>query len=290
MNYEISNRCMTVKIAATGAEMQSVSKDGVEYLWSGDQKYWPERAPILFPFVGRFTEGKYTLNGKEYCMGIHGFARSLPYRVVEHDRERIVMELEDTEETYESYPYHFVLRVSYELDENQIKIRYQVRNNSDKMMYFGIGGHPGFKAPLEDGLEFSDYYLEFSGKGCPDRVGHTETCFLNGINKEFPLEDGQKIRMRHDMFDDDAIVLQNMPGEVTLKSDKGTRSVTVSYPKMSYLGFWHAPKTEAPYICIEPWTSLPSRQDVVEEFSNKSDLVRLGTGETYCNQWSITIR
>lgn len=51
--------------------------------------------------------------------------------------------------------------------------------------------------------------------------------------------------MRHDMFDDDAIVLRNMPGEVTLKSDKGTRSVTVSYPKMSYLGFWHVPKTKS---------------------------------------------
>ena len=112
MNYEISNRCMTVKIAAIGAEMQSVIKDGTEYLWDGDPKYWPERAPILFPFVGRFTDGKYTLNGQEYHMGIHGFARKLSYQVVEHERDRIVMELVDTEETYESYPYHFVLRVS----------------------------------------------------------------------------------------------------------------------------------------------------------------------------------
>ena len=96
--------------------------------------------------------------------------------------------------------------------------------------------------------------------------------------------------MQHNMFDDDAIVLQNMSNEVTLKSDRGTRSETVSYPSMTYMGLWHAPKTEAPYICIEPWTSLPSRQDVVEEFSNKSDLVRLGVGEVYRNQWSITIR
>jgi len=81
-----------------------------------------------------------------------------------------------------------------------------------------------------------------------------------------------------------------MSKEGTLKSARVTRSVTVSYPSMTYLGLWHAPKTEAPYICIEPWTSLPSRQDVVEEFSNKSDLVRLGAGEIYKNQWSITIR
>lgn len=289
MKYEIGNEYLKVEINALGAELQSVSKDGTEYLWDGDPEYWQERAPILFPFVGRFTEEKYTLNGREYHMGIHGFARKLPYQVVEHEPDRIVMELTDTEETFESYPYHFALRVCYRLKNNQIGIDYQVRNASDKMMYFGIGGHPGFKVPLEDGLEFSDYYLEFAGKGRPDRVGHTETCFLSGINTEFPLEDGQRIRMRHDMFDGDAIVLQNMPGEIILKTDKGTKGVKVSYPMMPYLGLWHAPKTEAPYICIEPWTSLPSRQDVVEEFDNKSDLVRLQSGAVYENQWSITV-
>lgn len=290
MNYEINNQCISVQISVAGAEMQAISKDGIEYLWNGEQEYWQEKAPILFPFVGRFTNGKYTLNGKEYCMKIHGFAKNSLYQVIEYEREKIVMGLKDTEETYKSYPYHFVLQVSYELDGNQIKIGYQVQNNSNKMMYFGIGGHPGFRVPLESGLEFSDYYLEFSGKSYPDRVGHTEACFLNGVNEKFPLEDGQKIKMKHDMFDNDAIVLQNMSREVRLKSDKGTRSVIVSYPKMSYLGLWHAPKTEAPYICIEPWTSLPSRQDVVEEFNSKSDLICLEPDEIYVNQWSITVQ
>ena len=29
-------------------------------------------------------------------------------------------------------------------------------------MYFGLGGHPGFNVPLEAGLSFEDYCLEFS--------------------------------------------------------------------------------------------------------------------------------
>ena len=91
------------------------------------------------------------------------------------------------------------------------------------------------------------------------------------------------------MFDDDAIVLQHVSDEVTLKSDKGSRQVTVSYPNLPFLGLWHAPKTEAPYICIEPWTSLPSRQDVVEEFRYKYDLIRLDAEDMYENTWSITI-
>lgn len=289
MEYSIKNANLTVKISDIGAEMQSVEKDGTEYLWSGDPAYWPERAPLLFPFVGRFTNGKYTLDGTEYEMGIHGFARKLPYKVVEQNPESITFELVDTEETYASYPYHFELRVTYTLQENQIEIRYGVKNETEQTMYFGIGGHPGFQVPLEDGLEFADYYLEFGGKCYPDRVGHTETCFLSGENHKMELEEDIRLRMYHEMFDDDAIVLQNMADSVTLKSDKGARKVTVCYPHLPYLGLWHAPKTDAPYICIEPWTSLPSRQDIVEEFRYKCDLIRLNGNETYENRWSIII-
>lgn len=76
---------------------------------------------------------------------------------------------------------------------------------------------------------------------------------------------------------------------MSLCSEKTGKSVTVAYPQMPYLGIWHMPHTDAPYVCIEPWASLPSRQDVVEELSCKSDLIHLAPGAKYENQWSITI-
>ena len=51
----------------------------------------------------------------------------------------------------------------------------------------------------------------------------------------------------------------------------GVSKVTVSYPDFRYLGFWHKPKTDAPYVCVEPWTSLPSREGIVEDLSLQSD-------------------
>lgn len=289
MNYQIGNEELTLTISDMGAEMQSIMKDGKEYLWNGDETYWPERAPILFPYVGRFTDGKYLLNGKEYEMDIHGFARHLPYRVVYKEENVITFELCDNEDTYKMYPCHFVLQANYEVKNHKIGITYHVENHSDDTMYFGIGGHPGFALPFDEGLDFSDYYLEFSGACRPARVRHTPACFVSGVSEEFPLENGRSLRLSHDMFDNDAIVLREMADEVTLKSDKGNRKVTVSYPNLPFLGFWHAPKTEAPYICIEPWTSLPSRQDIIEEFRYKSDLVRLAAGGVYENAWSITV-
>lgn len=289
MNYTISNEYVCLTVSDLGAEIQSIIKDGKEYLWNGDEKYWPERSPLLFPYVGRFTDGKYLLKGTEYEMGIHGFARHLPYSLVEKSENTLVFELCDNEDTLKAYPYHFILQVCYELTEDTISITYNVRNLSDERMYFGIGGHPGFALPFDEGLDFSDYYLEFEGKSFPTRVGHTETCFLSGQDESFPLKEDKYLPLAHPMFDDDAIVLKNMADKVTLKSDKGNRQVIVSYPNLPYLGLWHAPKTEAPYICIEPWTSLPSRQDVVEEFSCKYDLIRVDADEEYTNTWSIRI-
>lgn len=289
MKYQIANDLVSITISDIGAEMQSIQKDGAEYLWCGDAKYWPEQSPVLFPYVGRFTNGKYFLNGKEYEMDIHGFGRKYSYDVVEKTEDSIVFELTDNAETLQMYPYHFALRIEYVLKENTVEITYKVYNLSDETMYFGIGGHPGFALPFDEGLDFSDYYLEFGGKSFPERVGHTPACFLSGVNEAFALEDDKIYRLHHDMFDDDAIVLQYVSDEVTLKSDKGRRQVKVSYPDLPYLGIWHAPKTEAPYICIEPWTSLPSRQDVVEEFRYKYDLVRLEADDVYTNTWSITV-
>ncbi len=289
MEYSISNHSLQLVLSDIGAELQSIEKDGREYLWNGDPQYWPERSPILFPYVGRFTEGKYRLGGREYEMEIHGFAKKYPYRVAEQKEDSITFELRDHTETYQIYPYHFILQVTYRLQDNTIAITYRVFNASPDTMYFGIGGHPGFRVPLEEGLTFSDYYLEFSGTSCPERIGHTPACFLSGINQPFPLEDNRILRLYHKMFDEDAIVFRNMADEVTLKSEKGMRRVTVSYPNMPYLGLWHAPKTEAPYLCIEPWTSLPSRQNIVEEFRYKSDLIRLAPEKQYRNTWNITI-
>ena len=155
-------------------------------------------------------------------------------------------------------------------------------------MPFGIGGHPGFRVPVGEGERFEDYCLEFSSPCHPDRVGFTPEVYLSGVDTAYPLEDDCRIRLQHALFDDDAIILKNMCREITLKSSK--HFIRVSYPQMAYLGLWHWPKTDAPYVCIEPWSSLPSRQDVVEEFTCKSDMVQLPSGGVYNNTWTITLK
>lgn len=289
MLITIDNGTLSLTVDTLGAQMMRLQRHGTEYLWQGDSKYWGDRAPILFPFIARLTNDSYKFHGKTYPMTIHGFANSSEFAVAEQGESKLVLELRSSDRTRFHYPLDFVFRVVFRLDGDSLHTTYHVENNSDVTMPFGIGGHPGFRVPVGADEKFEDYYLEFSLPCQPDRVGFTPAVYLSGHDEAYPLEDGKRIELKHSLFDEDAIILKNMAREVTLKSRASSHRVTVSYPKMPYLGIWHWPHTDAPYVCIEPWSSLPSRQDVVEEFTCKSDLVQLEPGCSYDNTWTITI-
>lgn len=286
----VQNKFLTLKVDTLGAQMMElVSSQGTQYLWNGDPKYWRDRAPVLFPFVARLTNNSYMLYGQQYSMKIHGFAAASEFSVENKTSDSVTLLLVDNKQTREQYPYHFAFYITYELKDQSVLVTYRVENLDERELHFGIGGHPGFRVPLADGTGFEDYILRFSQACCPDRVGFTRELYLSGMDSSFPLEENRTLHLCHALFDEDAIVLKNIARSVTLCSEKTKAAITVCYPQMPYLGIWHAPKTNAPYVCIEPWVSLPSRQGVVEEFSCKSDLIHLSAGKTYENTWSITI-
>ena len=42
----LKNDKLTVEVSSHGAELQSIKNaEGHEYLWQGDEKYWPRRSP-----------------------------------------------------------------------------------------------------------------------------------------------------------------------------------------------------------------------------------------------------
>ena len=289
MQLLLSNDRISLRVDTRGAEMTGLNANGTEYLWQADPAFWDQHAPILFPFVGRLTNGGYRLHGRFYPLAQHGFAASSEFSVEEENGDRIALVLRDSEETRASYPFSFRFSVIYELLENTVRVTFRVENRSNETMPFGIGGHPGFRVPLCEGEAFTDYTLEFDEAAEPDRVGFTEKVYLNGKDEPYPLVEGRFLPLSHDLFDEDAVILKNMAHRVTLRSRVSGRGVTVSYPFMPYLGLWHRPRTTAPYLCIEPWNGLPSRQDVEEEITCKSDLVRLPAGQTYETTWTITV-
>ena len=291
MLYTIENDRLTVTANSLGAQLWSIcSHDGTEYLWQGDPAYWGDRALTLFPYVARLWQGRYEMDGETHSLPIHGFAPASEFALAEKTDTRMVFALESSEETYAQYPRHFVFRVIYALEGDALKVAYEVENRDARTMHFGLGGHPGFNVPLEKGLRFEDYRLRFGVACQPVRVGFSEDCFVSGEDAPFPLENGCVLPLAHSLFDDDAIVLRDMVREVTLEAPGSARSVTVSFPDMPYLGIWHWPRKDAPYVCIEPWRSLPARRGEMAVLERQTDLVHLAPGERYVNRWCITVR
>lgn len=291
MDYVISNDCLSVVVSSVGGEIMSVKgADGTEYMWQGDGAYWKKRAPHLFPFCGRLTDGQCTMEGEVCKMDTHGFFRWTEMELADNTGDTLTLRMKTDDTTRPQYPREWAAELRYTLDGSTLKIDFSVKNNDTRTMYFGYGGHPGFHVPLKKGLRFEDYCLEFSEECQPLSVGMSDACFLQGEDAPLPLAQGRKLPLRHSLFDRDAIFLRNAARKITLRSELDDHSVTVDFPEFPFVGIWHSPKSDAPFVCVEPWTSLPSRQDVVEALEEKSDMIRLTPGEVYRNCWSITYR
>lgn len=292
MNYTIANDKISVTVSTVGGELQSIRHaDGTEFLWQGNAEYWSGRAYNLFPIVGRLTEGKYVYEGKEYEMNLHGFLRKTEMDVVSVEADRMVLRLAANEKTLAMYPFDFEYTLEYKLDGNGVVSTVTVRNNGEVLMPFAVGGHPGFNVPFNKGEgEFEDYYLEFDCIRQPRAIKTSPTCYILHETAEYPLKDGRIIPLRHDLFDNDAIMLENVCTAVTLRSDKSAHSLRVEYPDMKYVGLWHKPLSDAPYVCIEPWTSLPAYDNEVDDLATKRDMFKLAAGMSYTNKMVIRIK
>lgn len=291
MEYIIQNDCLTVSVSDIGAELMSVkTADGHEYLWQGDEKYWAGRAPIMFPICGRLYNGEYTYLGKTYTLPNHGFARKSKFELKSVSKSLVTLELSANEETRSVYPFDFVFDVTFSLKDSCLDVKYEVKNTDTKELIFSVGGHPAFNAPLDNGLAFEDCYVEFA-KSCEAlRVDFSPACFLTHQDKLYNPQGTKRIDLRHDLFDNDAIFLYNVAKEVKLGSDKTQRSVTMRFDGMKYIGLWHAVKTDAPYVCIEPWTSVPATEGKVDNLLTKEEMIHLPVGYTYKNGYSVTIK
>lgn len=290
MIYIIENDKLKIKISSMGAELQSVRRieDDTEYLWQGDPAYWAGRATNLFPICGRLFEGKYTYQGKTYEMMLHGFAKLQEWEVVRQDTTAITLRLTENEQTLGMYPFRFALDISYTLNGEELTVTVIVHNLDDKTMRFAIGGHPGFNLPLEADKCFEDYYIEFDEPCEAKRITFSDTCFYTEGTEPFELEDGRVLHMHHGLFDRDAIFLCDTARGVTLTCADGKRSVHMAFPDLPYIGLWHKPHSDAPYVCIEPWNGLPSVDGKVDDLETKYPMQELEPQGVYRNVYAIT--
>jgi galactose mutarotase-like enzyme len=276
--YIIKNDYLTLELSEKGGEPISIkSADGYEYLWCRDAKYWSSSAPVLFPTVGRLRGGEWADGEKIYKMSNHGFARHQLMKAVAM-QDFAEFTLRDSAESKECYPYAFTLRRRFKLAKNAILETITVKNDDTRDMFFGIGLHPGFMIPEGRAR------LSLECHAAPERQLLAPSYQMADKSEPYTLEDGKYITLDNSLFDNDAIILTGVTS-ATLESPDSPRSVTVTFPDAPYVGFWQPANSDAPFLCIEPWQSLPASDapagSPADQICERKGFVRLAPGEVY---------
>ena len=284
----IKNDKLKVEVSEHGAELQSIKDNGgEEYLWQGDPAYWGRRSPILFPIVGTVNDNKYRVNGKEFQLTRHGFARDRDFKLLAKGDEQVVFGLHDDAETMKRYPFHFNLAVSYKLTGNKIHVVWHVENTDDKIIYFQIGGHPAFLVPGAKAGEPVKGALRFDNPD-PMRIFINKEGFLTKGYHSFETDNGL-LRFTEDSFKDDAIVFDHSQlRHVELLDEAGKLHVTLDF-KTPAVGIWTPCGKHAPFVCIEPWYGVTDWEEYDGEFKDKYLMNQLLPGSSFMSEYVITI-
>ena len=291
MIYSIENSNLKISVDSMGAQLWSVysKQTNTEYLWQGDPAIWGGRAYNLFPFIGRMFEGKFRYDSQEYLSRCHGLARYFEFVLESQTDNKLVFLLTDNEETKKEYPFAFAFRVAFILENATLTTEYSVFNKDTRELICSFGGHPGINVPFGAG-QFEDYYIEFRHPTAVRKLSLTEANkLMSGESEPFTLVDGTKLPLRHDLFDQDAIVLENTAGEVCIKSNKEARFVSMKYGEFPFIGFWHADHKPAPYVCLEPWSALPATDGIITELENKPSMTHVAPNQTKSIRFTLEI-
>lgn len=226
--------------------------------------------------VGNTYNKKQIIQGKEYHMGNHGFARNSEFEVVSVSEDSITLVLTSNEETLELYPFAFRLQVTYKLFGTKVEILYSIYNDSSQDMPFSFGLHPAFKCPLDEHEKFEDYRIEFSNK---------ET--LQGMYGPLGLNNENIIPCDYTLFEANPTICFEYPRSSSVTLTNGLHGVKVNLVGYRWLAFWTKPT--APYLCIEPWHGHGDLDDTPVAFEKREGTCIVHPNCSYQTAYSIEI-
>ena len=235
----LENEHLLINVKQEGAELTRIysKKTQLEYLWEGDDAFWGRQAPVLFPIVGKLRNGTYQYKDKDYALSQHGFARDQQFDIISKTDDTISFCFESNEATLLVYPFHFQLIISYQLNANSLTVSYQIINLDDHEMLFSVGGHPGFRCPLEPGLNFDDYRLSFEHNEQPQQLLlDPATGLMTGIEKTIDL--GNKIALNYVLFNNDALIFEGLSStKVKLETERSEHGIRFGFDGWEYMAF-----------------------------------------------------
>lgn len=250
----LENNLLRVEVSTYGAELQSITdkRTGFEYLWQGNPSFWKRRSPVLFPIVGAVAGGHFMMDGREYPMSQHGFARDTEFvPVADTPDDELWYRLEADDSTLALYPRLFTLEIGYRLTGERITVMWRVINRDDRDMSFQIGAHPAFNLPDFKVSDAVHGYLAVDGQNLTTEVIGSGGC-ISSESRPVVTDSENMIPIDDSTFASDALIIGGSRVRRVSLLDKERMPVLTLFFSTPYVGLW-APKPDAPFVCIEPW-------------------------------------
>ena len=165
--------------------LREAEGDETDVVWgySGGGQKKGGQGDVLIPFPGRVAEGRYSFDGQTFQLerndkegpnAIHGFVRTLPWKVQEIRTNRASFDIRLEAESYghRGYPFSLAINVTYSLDTQGLSCSFAVQNVGSQAAPVGVGFHPYFTVgtALVDEAEAKipcAGYLEFNERLAP---------------------------------------------------------------------------------------------------------------------------
>ena len=250
-----------------------------------DPAFWTGHAPLLFPIVGALNGGRYRLDGREYAMPKHGFARTSRFTCVETNESAALLRLSDSDESRAAYPFSFELLMGFRLRGWTLEMEATVRNIGDTGLPFSFGFHPAFAWPLP-GADKAAHRIVFAEPE-PQLIRRIDA---DGLvlpeARPSPVED-RVLAPDASLFEADALIWDSLHSRTLTFGVAGASKLDIAFPDTSMLGIWQKPG--ANYLCIEPWQGIADPHGFHGDFRDKPGVISLSPGSERSFRMDVTV-
>ena len=194
--------------------------------------------PILFPICGNLPNNQYTHNQKSYTLPQHGFAREMPWQVIDQNTDSgasLTLRLTSNYATKKVYPFDFEVDFIYQLQGDHLSITQRYTNLSSEKMPFSTGLHPYFWVKDKSQLSF-----DIPANILQDH----KTLDIRPFDGTFDLSQPEI----------DAAFKQISRQSASFSDRQRNLTLNLEYSDLyGTLVFWTLQDKD--YICLEPWTA-----------------------------------
>ncbi len=280
---DLTSACGTVSASIClnqGGRLESLLLNNVQILADLHPSTYKDNyaSAILFPFVNRVKNGKFSFNGSNYELdcnevkdnnAIHGLVYDKHFHLLDQiltpDYGLVTLRYRSNGDS-KGFPFKYVIELTYTLHDHGIDLKVNIMNTDHKTFPFTVGWHPYFASSnlYNSALKFEAsqrFYFE----------NEQNISGITDFSEKMPFQIQDKKL-------DDAYILKNNQLEFS------TPEYKVKIDSSSEKNFLQVFTPEQPnIIAIEPMTGLAN------SFNNNIGLQTLEPQDNYNVSWNLSI-